>query len=182
MCIYYLLSACKFGEHKCIYAHTKTCLPSTRGWWNDEAQIAKVKGMLEMAEKKAREQRALDSLLLKLETSKARKARAAKKAATGKANKPAPTKGEKELRVKDAGGVVETKLPKAVGEKQTEARNDRRRSSDAGSLDTDEENEQRMLNGGFTDYQLNELLSQGVKPWDDDAHVSFPLTFHSSIR
>lgn len=28
---------------------------------------------------------------------------------------------------------------------------------------------ERMQNGGFTNDQVNELLCQGVKPWDDDA-------------
>ncbi|KAI9138105.1 hypothetical protein BKA69DRAFT_1177641 [Paraphysoderma sedebokerense] len=32
-----------------------------------------------------------------------------------------------------------------------------------------DETEQRMNNGGFTDLELQELLAQGVKPWDNDA-------------
>ena len=35
--------------------------------------------------------------------------------------------------------------------------------------DSDEE-EYGMGYGGFSSDQVNELLSQGVKPWDDDAH------------
>jgi hypothetical protein len=38
--------------------------------------------------------------------------------------------------------------------------------SDCGSED---ELEQRMRNCGFTDADADELLCQGVKPWDDDA-------------
>ncbi|KAF7981539.1 hypothetical protein HWV62_33129 [Athelia sp. TMB] len=33
--------------------------------------------------------------------------------------------------------------------------------------DTDEE-EERMMNGGYTSGEMNELLCQGIKPWDDD--------------
>ncbi|KAK0452745.1 uncharacterized protein EV420DRAFT_1645595 [Desarmillaria tabescens] len=40
-----------------------------------------------------------------------------------------------------------------------------------GDLDWDFENEmeERMNNNGFTDDEVQELLCQGVKPWDDDA-------------
>ena len=35
----------------------------------------------------------------------------------------------------------------------------------------DEEDEQKANNLGFDEEELNELFSQGVKPWDDDAWV-----------
>lgn len=57
VCLYYLLSSCKFGDHKCIYSHSKAALPSAHGWWNDPEQIKRVKEVLEFAEKKAREKR-----------------------------------------------------------------------------------------------------------------------------
>ena len=53
VCIYFLLDQCKFGEAKCIYSH-KEALPSV-GWWTSEEQIAKVKSVLEVTEKKTRE-------------------------------------------------------------------------------------------------------------------------------
>ncbi|KAF9457703.1 hypothetical protein BDZ94DRAFT_1326058 [Collybia nuda] len=170
VCIYYLLSTCKFGEHKCVYAHTKIFLSSTRGWWNDEAQIAKVKGVLEMAEKKVREQRALDSLIWKLETSKARKARAANKA-SGKAQKSAALNRE-EVREKGATpstGKIEPLKPTTEGGGETLKTNCR--SSGPESVDADKENEQRVSNSGFTDYELNDPASQEVKPWEDGAQV-----------
>jgi len=55
-----LLDQCKFGEAKCIYSHKKEALPSV-GWWTSEEQIAKVKSVLEVAEKKTREQRQLET-------------------------------------------------------------------------------------------------------------------------
>ena len=41
-------------------------------------------------------------------------------------------------------------------------------TDDVEALDLDEE-EERMQNWGFTADQVNELLSFGVKPWEDDA-------------
>ncbi|KAG6916623.1 hypothetical protein DXG01_006119 [Tephrocybe rancida] len=72
VCLYHLLSSCKFGDLKCIYSHSKTELPSTHGWWNDPEQITQVKAVLDLAEKKAKEQRALDILHYRTEAKKAR--------------------------------------------------------------------------------------------------------------
>ncbi|KAG6879071.1 hypothetical protein C0992_005351 [Termitomyces sp. T32_za158] len=50
--------ACQvFGDHKCIYSHSKAALPSEHGWWNDPVQIQRVKEVVEFAEKQAREKR-----------------------------------------------------------------------------------------------------------------------------
>ncbi|KAG6850357.1 hypothetical protein H0H93_014311 [Arthromyces matolae] len=73
VCLYYLLSACKFGDIKCVYLHSKDALPTSYGWWNDPEQITKVKGVLELADRKAKEQRALD---LRLQRNAANKTRA----------------------------------------------------------------------------------------------------------
>lgn len=37
---------------------------------------------------------------------------------------------------------------------------------------SEEEDEERAMNCGFTNAEVEELLCQGVKPWDDDAWVS----------
>jgi hypothetical protein len=60
VCTYFLLGQCKFGPAKCIYSHSKEALPKV-GWWTSEEQIAKVKSVLEVAEKKTREQRQLET-------------------------------------------------------------------------------------------------------------------------
>ncbi|KAG6808857.1 hypothetical protein H0H92_002560 [Tricholoma furcatifolium] len=80
VCLYYLLSSCKFGEHKCVYLHSKDALPTTYGWWNDSEQIDRVKSVMELAEKKAKEQRSLELHLYRQEAKKAR----AKSQARGK--------------------------------------------------------------------------------------------------
>jgi CCCH-type zinc finger len=41
--------------------------------------------------------------------------------------------------------------------------------------DSDSEASERAANYGFSNDEVLELLCQGVKPWDDDAHVSAVL-------
>ncbi|KAJ6583299.1 hypothetical protein B0H10DRAFT_1890149 [Mycena sp. CBHHK59/15] len=67
VCLYHILGACKFGDAKCIYSHSKDCLPTAHGWWNDAKKIAEVKTHMETARAKSREQRAMNSLLKKLD-------------------------------------------------------------------------------------------------------------------
>lgn len=43
--------------------------------------------------------------------------------------------------------------------------------ADGDQSDDDDEIEERMANYGFTYDEMNELLCQGVKPWDEDAWV-----------
>ncbi|RDB22420.1 Serine/threonine-protein phosphatase 5 [Hypsizygus marmoreus] len=166
VCIYFLLSSCKFGDLKCIYSHTKANLPTTQGWWNDEARIAKVKSVVEMAEKKAKERRALDMLLYKLEASKARKAKAAKKKAASAKEPHAASASEKE---EAQPSVADRKKP--TTQRKTREKKVAQKHADLSEDSTDDQNEERIANGGFTDYELNELASQGVKPWDDDAQA-----------
>ncbi|KAJ3484130.1 hypothetical protein NLJ89_g12007 [Agrocybe chaxingu] len=59
VCIYFLLDNCKFGAAKCVYSHSRAALKE-HGWWSDPEKIAKVKAVLEVAEKQAREQRHLE--------------------------------------------------------------------------------------------------------------------------
>ncbi|KAF9033616.1 hypothetical protein BJ165DRAFT_1357201 [Panaeolus papilionaceus] len=56
VCIYHLLDSCKFGPGRCVYSHSKLALPK-RGWWTSPEKIAKVKAVMEVTEKKAKEAR-----------------------------------------------------------------------------------------------------------------------------
>ncbi|KAF8876346.1 hypothetical protein BD779DRAFT_167670 [Infundibulicybe gibba] len=164
VCLYYLLGSCKFGDAKCIYSHNKDCLPK-RGWWADVEQTAKVKAVLELAEQQAREQRALESLLYKL-NSQTRKPRS--KSGKGQRSDRHPAKGNPQP------PASTTVKPPAAAESMSHFKsNDRKGRKKYLDYDStgsyDDLLEQRMMNGGFTDYELNDLLCQGVKPWDDNA-------------
>jgi hypothetical protein len=54
VCVYYLLSACRFGASKCIYFHCKDFL-AEKGWWNDAAEKRRVKSFFRAPEHDARE-------------------------------------------------------------------------------------------------------------------------------
>ena len=56
VCIYHILDSCKFGASRCVYSHSKEALPK-RGWWSSPEKVAKVKEVLEVAEKNVRDQR-----------------------------------------------------------------------------------------------------------------------------
>src|SRR5258708_17640242 len=56
VCIYDILGSCKFGAARCVYSHSNEALPK-RGWWNSSEKVVKVKGVLEVAERNAKEQR-----------------------------------------------------------------------------------------------------------------------------
>lgn len=44
------------------------------------------------------------------------------------------------------------------------------------------EGEERMSNFGFTHDEVQELLAQGVKPWDDDAWVCISSSEHAACH
>ncbi|KAF8063561.1 hypothetical protein FPV67DRAFT_1507114 [Lyophyllum atratum] len=189
VCLYHLLATCKFGDLKCIYSHSRDALPTTHGWWNDSEQIKQVKAVLEVAEKKAKEQRALEMLLYRLESKKGRgktqgQGRGKGRADGGKSKdaKEGSSKGNaKEGKAKEAvkendkageGKQSEgTEAESASRDAKSPVTEENSASKDSTAEKTNDEGEERALNGGFTDYQLNELAAQGVKPYDDDAHV-----------
>ena len=124
-----------------------------KGWWNDKKQIEKVRGVLEMADKRAKEQRALDALVQKMEGSKAKTPKTA--------GKTKPPGGDTQ-----AGRLSKPRSadPKRQSKGRTQQRSKFKIKAD--------ELEERMMNGGFTNDEVDELLAQGVKPWDEDASVS----------
>lgn len=59
VCIYHILGSCKFGDTRCVYSHSYEALPK-RGWWNSSEKVVKVKEVLEVAERNAKEQRQME--------------------------------------------------------------------------------------------------------------------------
>lgn len=136
VCIYYILDSCKFGASRCVYSHSKGALPE-RGWWNSPDKVAKVKEVLEVAEKNAKEQRQVEMVKWRAhlrDEMRARQAFEKQKAKKKKVEQPDVDKKEgvekeveeakKEIgRVADRAGVSEnpTKRAKAkrVGKKNT---------------------------------------------------------------
>lgn len=138
---------------------------------------------------RAEEHRALEHLMAKLESSsisRSRKPPAARGTGTNtgsrnrRGNSNNNNSNPKQQRVTSKGG----RGARRPGDNttrgtasQTGTKRDSRLSLES-PLDSysGSEMEERMANNGFTDYELNDLLCQGVKPWDDDAWVSINLT------
>ncbi|GLB42978.1 putative zinc finger [Lyophyllum shimeji] len=173
VCIYHLLDACKFGDLKCIYSHSKDALPTTHGWWNDPEQIKRVKGVMELAEKNAKEQRHLEVLLYRLDSKKRR----GKSQGRGKGGSDGAKPKDKEANEKGGKGKIREGKPKAnwvakakeEGRKEEETQKgsaeqdakpaDEQAKSSSEELTAESKSDQEEvleLKDGFTDYQPNE--------------------------
>ncbi|KAG6841163.1 hypothetical protein C0991_001291 [Blastosporella zonata] len=191
ICLYYLLGSCKFGDLKCIYSHSKAALPTTHGWWNDPEQIARVKSVLELAEKNAKEQRALDILLYRAQTKRERtrshgrgkgRADASKSKERNSGRKPRPKAAvadgetaqtaEGEVKEAEDGAAAQANAPETAPADEKEQVNGNGAKSDVEPKVTFADataanssvgaEEHRDVNGGFTDYKLNEPAANGV--------------------
>ena len=183
-----MLDQCKFGEAKCIYSHKKEALPSV-GWWTSEEQIAKVKSVIEVAEKKTREQRQLETERWKahIKTLKAvgRTPKSAGVKPAGKNNKGGdvspvaerPDEGLKETAVADVASTPAASNQKVLKKGEATKTNGRGRKSHPGKRKnpklpstanpSTKIEETPSVSGaaapGFTDYQLN-IPSVAAKP------------------
>ena len=44
-------------------------------------------------------------------------------------------------------------------------------------LELEDEMDERMMNMGFTNDEVDELLCQGIKPWDDEDYVALDVLY-----
>ncbi|KAJ3571219.1 hypothetical protein NP233_g3887 [Leucocoprinus birnbaumii] len=59
VCVYLLLGSCRYQD-RCVYSHSKDWLSTSKGWWNSSAQTDRMRNLVSLAEKNAKEQRELD--------------------------------------------------------------------------------------------------------------------------
>ncbi|KAJ3758825.1 hypothetical protein EV360DRAFT_43092 [Lentinula raphanica] len=157
VCLHFLINRCKFGSG-CWYAHEKLYLPSN-GWWNEE----NLGGWQELYDfvKGSMPDGVFDRIGSAMNGT----------ADTWRIRKNLDLLMDDWI---DAGGsdqysddydeddddddlyALGTSLGRGGSRRQYE-----------------EEMEERERNLGFTDSEVEELLCQGVKPWDDDAWASF---------
>ncbi|KAJ7107004.1 hypothetical protein C8R44DRAFT_858094 [Mycena epipterygia] len=195
VCLYFLLGQCKF-DTKCIYAHSRAYLPA-RGWWNDEKKIEEMKERIEEVRERAREVRARkDAQRTKKGDGNKEDGRDGGEAGgSGSKGGGGRGKGKGKGRGRGRGkqqGRREVQMPMGDGMGGLSSLMGGMNMSGMdmnalsgmglggmsgmahattmhGLAQAQAELEQRMANFGFTDYDLNELMSQGVKPWDEDA-------------
>ncbi|KAF4622452.1 hypothetical protein D9613_009592 [Agrocybe pediades] len=132
VCIYHLLDSCKFGATKCIYSHSKDALPK-RGWWTSPEQIAKVKSVMEVAEKNNREQRQLENERWRahLKAMKASGKPPKSAGVKGHSKKPKAEKQSKEATETDgeAAGATDGEPPKSAGLEKEKRRTHKKKDS-----------------------------------------------------
>ncbi|KAF9068046.1 hypothetical protein BDP27DRAFT_1295616 [Rhodocollybia butyracea] len=149
VCLHFLVDRCKFGK-RCWYTHDKTYLPSN-GWWNDMEGVEDYQEFYDGLKKDLKQDGAMDNL---------------GSAMNGTAM---PWAIHAKWRA----------LFKEIGNKFTGFHDDEDWYDD----ESDDEDfyqtgrpsgsrgRGRANNFGFTEDDVNELLCQGVMPWDDDAQA-----------
>ncbi|KII94310.1 hypothetical protein PLICRDRAFT_171967 [Plicaturopsis crispa FD-325 SS-3] len=142
VCLYYLLGECKFGAEKCNYSHDKRFLPNLN-FWNDKAKVAQER----------------DGILVEKEMYK--EVVPPKRAGSSSSSSSRPSRGARGR----GNGRGRARGGGRGGGRGRATRGKHRSAWD----DNDDELEERMMNHGFSNSEVEELLCQGVKPWDDDA-------------
>lgn len=157
--MYWLLDECRLGAEQCVYAHDRTYLPTGGQWWEDAARNARVRaGMHAMH---ATVPSSYWEVLL---------AEAAKPDpwrmdlwATGKYVLPAAVADEKKT---TAGGAKNGKNGKKAKRGRYAGARRARRDGDYEDMD---------------DF-YEEMMMQGIKPWDEDySYVSAAPTVQVSV-
>ncbi|KAI0065070.1 hypothetical protein BV25DRAFT_1989327 [Artomyces pyxidatus] len=104
-------------------------------------------------------------------TSRGRDARAVSKRRSGAQGNGSRARGKGPKRGKGKGKTG--RRPAAQGThlawEMERDRAQRRALGDYGDEFGQDEMDERAVNGGFTDYEVSELMMQGIKPWDEDA-------------
>ncbi|KAJ3832629.1 hypothetical protein F5878DRAFT_449778 [Lentinula raphanica] len=154
VCLHFLINRCKSGD-ECSYAHEKLYLPSN-GWWNDE----NLGGWQELYD--FVNQELADGGFDRIGS-----------AMNGTAD-IWRIRTNLDLLVKDWTRATEGSLYQSPDEHNNDEEDDdddddNNDSEDGEDWSHEKEMEERERNMGFSDLELNELLSHGLKPWDDDA-------------
>lgn len=188
-----MLGLCKFSAAQCVYTHDKSQLP--RGPWDDPDWAARNRNMIgpSGAEHNAQMLERLAPLLKPtqplsreslLPTARAQELEDAGTAyiSSFMQNVPAamlPELGDiyrgapGRVRRGEAGGTSFRGKGKRKANGKGEGKSGGSRGYNQYWAEPEDEDklEERMANLGFTNDEFDELISQGVKPWDDDAWV-----------
>jgi hypothetical protein len=175
VCLFYLLDLCKFSASQCVYAHDKKHLPA--GPWDEPDWKSKYRTMLAPTGVQ-RSAELLEQLAPMVKP-------------TQQLRPESFLPHEMERSVLVAGICYVSSIEREREREYMHARRGMLRGrkgrgkgkgklrsrwqlawEDMDSYDDEDIMEQRYQNGGFTDAEVQELLCQGVKPWDDDAWVS----------
>jgi len=186
VCIYFLLGNCRFGNSACVYAHDKAYLPTGR-WWEDENKRLAVQHIVNSL----RPDESSASMPYILGLIDNRIAWAAEQGIEMD-HVFVPSRAEQTFRdLIDIGLTTACINPGRGGSSRGGRGGGHGRAGGSGrnigrggrdqilqfNYEDEWESESWIEenNYGFTEDEEMELLSQGVKPWDDDAWVSVPV-------
>lgn len=186
MCVAWLLGKCHFAA-RCFYAHDRAYL-AHGGWWNDRAKVrglaADFKECVNSGLGRRFETEVFFSTLGMV--NEWRSDGWVSERFSGLDDEPVPTE-----RFGVDGAVVDTTTRRNSQFRSERSRNTRPARGRAraagrryhGGHDWDDDYEERANMFGFDDDDVNELLCQGVKPWDDDAWVrnAFPVLVRREV-
>jgi len=179
--MYFLLGNCKFGGRECVYSHDKTYLPSGR-WWEDEKKCELLRLISDSLSPNTSSAfmpytfAYLDGRLawvsahgVEIEEIYGHSRELARLGFTSALTNAA------EMLAYGTFGGESSKLGRGgpIRRGRGKGRGGRRGRRVEEYDEFDSESDERMANLGFTEDDVMELAMQGVKPWDDDAWVSF---------
>lgn len=146
VCLFYILGLCKFSEDKCNYAHDKTYLPHAPNTWDNKQWLQSTREVVKFsgAHRSAKKMELI--------------AAAIKPPITREGSLPHVSLRESMKTTLDLWDTIGMYNQLDEGE------------IDESEIDESEMYE-RAMNCGFTQDEVMELMSQGVKPWDENAWV-----------
>ncbi|KAH7908974.1 TPR-like protein [Hygrophoropsis aurantiaca] len=150
VCIYYLMGICKFGDVKCVYSHTESYLEPKDGWWTTKEGRETAMEVFALQKTQEKMSEAFMTAYIWNMHSDILSARNRHKG-NGKQSGKSKSKSKSRSKTKPKKGNK-----KKSPSNHTYYNNHVKRSS-----------EDYMY--GFSESDVEELLSQGVKPWDEDA-------------
>ncbi|KAH8978379.1 hypothetical protein EDB86DRAFT_942928 [Lactarius hatsudake] len=172
VCMHFLLGDCKFGSSVCVYSHDKTYLPSGR-WWDDEGKVVLLKQISMVPTSK--ENPAFMPYMCGLADN-----RLAWTSAHGVEMEEVYGHWRDQAMDGFCNAADDGLYATFRDTYNDSGRGRRGRGRGRGGMhrggwhgldldDFEDSQEERMNNFGFTEDELQELICQGVKPWDDDA-------------
>jgi len=190
VCIYFLLGNCKLGSSACVYAHDKTYLP-TGHWWEDKNKRLAIQHNLNSLDPDEIPASMPDILGL-IDNRLVWASESPHGIEMDPVSVPSSSRAQSLQTFRDFIKTGMTTATINIGSGGSSGGGSHERAGGSGrnigiggtgqilQFDTEDEWEswvgERMNvnNYGFTDEET-ELISQGVKPWDDDACVSVPV-------
>ena len=180
--MYFLLGNCKFGGSACVYSHDKTYLPSGR-WWEDEEKCDLLRHISESLNPNTSSAfmpytfAFVDNRLSWASAHGVEMEEIYGHSRTlAELGFRAAVSNAADLLIHNRAFSKRGRGPSRRGRGKGRGGTRGRRIEEYDESDSEEDERMAMANFGFDEDDIMELAMQGVKPWDDDAQVSYLLS------